>query len=69
MNVHITTRRPLEVYINGVYAFTAEPSLNPFWYAVTGKARAALVSGLNRISFSNTRRADLTYTLSTNLDY
>ena len=64
LNVQISTRRPVDVYINGVYAFTAEPSLNPVNYVVTGNALNALVSGQNRITFSDTRRADLTFTLS-----
>lgn len=63
LSVSIKTRRPLDVYINGVYAFTARPSSVAMTYTISGDALAALVSGLNRISFSDTRNADLAYDL------
>lgn len=63
LSLSIQTRRPLDVYINGVYAFTARPSSIAMIYTVKGEALAALVSGWNRITFSDTRNADLQYSL------
>ncbi len=62
--VSVNTRRRLDVFINGVYAFTAEPSLSTIGYTVTGEALDALVYGLNRITFSDTDRASLSFSVA-----
>ncbi len=62
--VSINTLRKLDVYINGVYAFTAEPSLATVGYTVTGEALESLVYGLNRITFSDTDRASLSFSVA-----
>ncbi len=64
MIVSINTRRKPEVYINDVYAFTAEPFLSTVGYTVTGEALDALVYGLNRITFSDTDRASLSFSVA-----
>lgn len=59
ITVSIRTRRETKVYINNIYAFTAKPSTGLAEYKVSGDAFASVISGINRITFSDTRNADI----------